>query len=292
MKRCRALNGMAYWLVSVLAAFACSAQGKSPTPDTLHGATSYPYKMISGESLLLHVFEPEKAAPGPRPALVLFFGGAWTQGSVGQFVTQAKYLSKRGMVVVLADYRVFSRQQSTGLESMADAASAMRWVRAHASDLSVDPRRIAAGGGSAGGQLALSTALMPEFADPSEDSQISAHPDALVLFNPVVDVSKFRDRFGDSVHRASPLSRPFPGLPPTLILHGRADTVAPYRDVEKFCALAKSQGESCQVVGYDGATHGFFNSSKQPFNWKMVTLQEVDRFLTQLGYLQPSKAGR
>ena len=133
---------------------------------------------------------------------------------------------------------------------------------------------------------------MPEFADPSEDTRISARPDELVLFNPVVDVSKWRARFGNNALLASPLSRPFPGLPPTLILHGRADTVVPYADVERFCTIAKSHGESCEVMGYDGASHGFFNSRKQPFNWQETTLQETVHFFTQLGYLQPSGAGR
>jgi acetyl esterase/lipase len=66
-----------------------------------------------------------------RPAIVFFFGGAWTNGNVEQFVPQSQYLAQRGMVANVADYRVFGRHITTALESIADAKSAIRWIGEH-----------------------------------------------------------------------------------------------------------------------------------------------------------------
>ena len=75
------------------------------------------------------------------------------------------------------------------------------------------------------------------------------------------------------------------GLPPTVIFHGKADAVVPYADVEKFCAESQKLGNRCQVFGYDGAPHGFFNPRVNKGKWYDETLQELDRFLTTIGYL-------
>ena len=59
----------------------------------------------------------------------------------------------------------------------------------------------------------------------------------------------------------------------------------PFADVERFCTEAQARGNRCQLVGYEGATHGFFNPQNEQGKWYRETLLEADRFLTQLGYL-------
>lgn len=87
---------------------------------------------------------------------MFFFGGAWTNGAVTQFARQARYFAQRGMVAIVADYRVFGRHRTSAFEAMADAKSALRWVRAHSAELGIESNRIVAAGGSAGGHIALS----------------------------------------------------------------------------------------------------------------------------------------
>ena len=275
-----------------LLTFAQTPSVPSPQPVSIDGATTHVYKSVGGNQLRLHVFAADGTdAAARKPAIVFFFGGGWTGGTVTQFVPQARHFAQRGMVAIVADYRVFSRHGTSPFEAMADGKSAVRWVRAHAAQLGVDSNRLAASGGSSGGHLALSAVVFDTFDERGEDKTVSSKPDALVLFNPAVDTTSttpavFKERFGDRGRDGSPVHHLGPGLPPTLILHGKSDTGIPYAHVERFCAEARMHGNQCQLVGYEGATHGFFNPQNAEGRWYRETLLEADRFLTAIGYLR------
>src|SRR5262245_37466762 len=155
-------------------------------PPKFDGARSETYKKVGDVTLSLNIFEPPGASAPNRPAIVFFFGGGWTNGSPAQFEQHCRHLASRGMVAITADYRVASRHQVKPTACLADAKSAIRWVRQNAKRLGIDPQRIAAGGGSAGGHLAAATATVPGFDEPGEDTKVSAVPNALVLFNPAL----------------------------------------------------------------------------------------------------------
>ena len=286
-------------LFSLCVSIAAAAQAPvaPPQPLAIEGAATRVYKAIGQTELRLHVFAPPGENSGQKPAIVFFFGGAWTNGTVQQFVPHSQYLAGRGMVAIVADYRVFSRHATSPFDAIADAKSAIRWVRAHAHELHIDPKRIAAGGGSSGGHLALSTAVLDAFDQPGEDRKISSKPNALVLFNPAVDTTHATpaalvDRFGTRGAEASPLHHLLRGVPPTVIFHGKADTTVPYADVERFCIEATKAGSQCQLFGYDGATHGFFNPSRDAGKGYRETLLEMDRFLVTLRYLSGPATAR
>ena len=257
----------------------------APQPLSIEGATTHVYKSINGTELRLHVFSPPNhSSARKRPAILFFFGGAWTSGDIRQFVPQSQHLAGRGMVAIVADYRVFGRHQTSPFEAMADAKSAIRWVRSRAAELGVDPDHIAASGGSSGGHIALSAAVFGGFDEPSEDQRISSKPNALVLFNPAVDPSASQ-RFGSRGMEGSPFVHVGRDLPPTVIFHGKADTTVPYSNVERFCAKANSLGNRCVLFGYEGAQHGFFNLRNESGKWYRETLLEADRFLTTIAFL-------
>src|SRR5262245_234919 len=272
-----------------LVARATTAQAPSlpPQPTSIEGATPHVYKIVGDVELRLHVFKTPR--PSPNPAIVFFFGGGWTSGTVTQFVPQAKHLAARGMVAIVADYRVFGRHGTTAFEAMADAKSALRWVRQHSTDLGVDPRRIVASGGSSGGHIALSAATFDTFDEAGEDAKTSSGPNALVLFNPAVDTTiappEARERFKGRAEEASPFQHLRRGVPLTLNLHGRAATTVPFASVERYCAESNALGNKCQLVAYEGASHGFFNPPNADGKWYRETLLEADRFLTRIGYL-------
>ena len=178
-------------------------------PPKMDGADVVVYKTVGDVKLNAYVFKPAGwKATDKRPAIVFFFGGGWTNGSPASFEHHCRYFAGRGMVAVAADYRVKSRHGVSPVECVADAKSAVRWLRANAATLGVDPDRIAAGGGSAGGHIAACAGVIKGFDEPGEDAAVSSRPDALVLFNPALDTStdRFKERFGERVADLSPVA--------------------------------------------------------------------------------------
>jgi len=264
-----------------------------PNPDFLDGADSHTYKSIDGVTLRLHIFQPNDAKARPRAAIVFFFGGGWRQGSVNQFIPHAEHLSNLGVTAVIADYRVFSRHGSTVADAVSDAKSAIRWMRSHAERLGIDPQRIAAAGGSAGGHLALATATIDGYDSAEGNLSISSRPDALVLFNPAVNTARIGEsrpaQFPGDAEILSPHHRVGENFVPTLIMHGHDDVTVPYSDVVDFCDKVIRLAGDCTLIGYEGATHGFFNKGRDNDRWYYPTVAEMDMFLTEIGYLSLQK---
>ena len=191
---------------------------------------SFVYKKTKQADLELIVhYPPNWKDSDKRPAIVFFFGGGWTGGKIGQFEPQASHLARRGMVAARADYRVKTRHGVTPKECVEDAKSAVRWMRANAAKLGVDPDRIVAAGGSAGGHIAACTAFTPGLDADDEDAKISSKPNALVLFNPVLrftGIPQLMERIGDdeALGKAiSPTLHLTKDSPPTLIFFWTAD---------------------------------------------------------------------
>src|SRR4030095_14537383 len=88
-----------------------------PQPLEISGALSRVYKSVNGSELRLHIFNPQKRGTTPAPAIVFFFGGGFTNGTVTQFTPQSNYLARRGMVAIVADYRVFARHGTSPFEA-------------------------------------------------------------------------------------------------------------------------------------------------------------------------------
>jgi len=224
--------------------------GVASAAPARHGGFAYPPQMEGARAetyktaggAKLDLYIFAPAGASNAPAIVFFFGGGWSSGSPQQF----------------------------------------------------DPGRIAAAGGSAGGHLAACTAFISGFDEPGEDQRVSAAPDALVLFNPALVLAPMEglklegfgtraneERLGTKAENLSPAHHVKPGAPPTLIFHGCADTTVPFVTAEAFAARMKAAGARCELVGYEGQAHGFFN--REP--WLTRTQAEADRFLASLGWI-------
>ena len=290
-------------LLSLFVALTAGAQEKAAKkkaggyPPVIEGTKSETYRKVGDTDLKVWIFEPAQKSAKPLPAIVFFFGGGWTGGSPTQFEPQSRHLASRGMIAIVADYRVKSRQDAKPADCVSDAKACVRWVRANAARLGIDPERIAVGGGSAGGHLAAAVATLPGLDTAKDDKSVSCLPNALVLFNPATVLTTFpgldlkgfgagldKEKFGCEPTEISPLHHVKKGTPPTIIFHGKADTTVPYTTVEKFAEVMKAAGNRCDLVGYEGQPHGFFNKSKYA-----ETLAAADDFLVSLGYLPAKK---
>jgi acetyl esterase/lipase len=108
------------------------------------------YRSVDGEQLALDVYQPANKAKN-RPAVVVVHGGGWTQGDKGLFAQQSDQLAQRGFVAFSVNYRLAPAHPFPA--AVEDVEAAVAWVRKHAKDYGVDPKRIGALGGSAGGHL-------------------------------------------------------------------------------------------------------------------------------------------
>jgi acetyl esterase/lipase len=248
------------------------------------------YKTADGIHLDLHVFEPRPdAAPPPRAALVFFFGGGWIDGSPEQFYPQCAALARRGVAAFSAEYRVASRHHTTPVEAVRDAKSAVRWLRAHAAELNIDPDRIAAGGGSAGGHIAAAAGSVPGLEEPGESTRISSRPDALVLFNPVLDQGPGgygHDRVQPYWRDISPRHHLGPRTPPTLILSGGRDALVPVAMLEDCQRDITRHGIVCELDITPEGEHGFFNYGRS--DAYAHTTHCMLTFLERLGWMPPA----
>ena len=248
------------------------------------------YKTVGDVKLYLHVVTPEGfKASDKRPAIVFFFGGGWNGGSPKQFEEHCRYLASRGMVAMAADYRVKSRNGTSPRECVQDGKSAVRWIRANAARLGIDPERIAAGGGSAGGHVAAATGTLEGLDEPGEDTSVSGKPNALVLFNPVYDNGPDGygyERVKDYYREISPLDNIRPGTPPTIVFLGTEDKLIPVATAEKYEAKMEAAGSRCDTHLYEGQPHGFFNHGRGDGRCYRDTVYKMDNFLASLGYLE------
>ena len=248
------------------------------------------YKTVGDVKLQLHIFKPENhMATDRRPCIVIFFGGGWVGGSPSQFYPHCRYLASRGMVAMSTEYRVKSRHKTTPYECVKDGKSAICWVRLHAGELGIDPRRIAAGGGSAGGHVAAATVCVKTFQEPGEDTAISSRPNALVLFNPVYDNGPEgygHDRVQEHWRAFSPMHNIDENTPPTIVFLGTKDKLIPVSTAEKYKDLMAKSGRRCDLHIYEGQPHGFFNYRKGKNTYYYQTVIKADKFLASLGYLE------
>lgn len=285
----KTLSGVA--AVGVAVAFTLNAADEHKKqfsyPPTFKDARAETYRTIGSTELKLWIFG-ESDPKAKKPAIVFFFGGGWSSGSPEQFENQARHFAKRGMIAITADYRVKNRHGVPVVECVKDAKAAIAWVRENAQRLGVDPDKIAASGGSAGGHLAACTGTLSGFGS-------DERPNAMILFNPACTLAPIAgwqlgaknadlstQRLGVEAQVISPAHHIGPHTPPTLILHGKADTTVPYASVAAFESAMKQAGRPCKLVGYEGASHGFFNRGED----YSKTLAEADAFLVDLGWIK------
>jgi acetyl esterase len=254
-----------------------------PEQDTIPAVEVF--KKIDTLNLHLNIYRPDGFNPASKhPAIIFFFGGGWVGGSTKQFHKQSLYFASRGMVAVTAEYRVSSRNKTTPFEAVADAKSAIRFLRDNATRLGIDPKRIAAAGGSAGGHLAAAADLT-KLDEPSENLKVSSRPNALILFNPVFNNGPGEygyDRIGERYPEISPYHNIREGAAPTVVFLGTKDKLVSVHTAKSYQSKMIENRNRCELFLYEGQVHGFFNTGE----YYLKTVREADIFLESLGYIR------
>lgn len=242
----------------------------------------FTYKDDDGTPRQMEIYFPEghDRENAKVPGIIMFHGGSWTGGTRAQFSYLCHYFASRGLVAATVSYELAPKDRR-GLDfegsykrvCIIDAKSAIRWYKQHAPELGIDPDRIIAGGGSAGGHIALLATTNPGLNDPEDNKAIDTSVVAYLLFNPAVIIEtdsevNLLDHIGND-------------CPPAIMFWGTND---PWLERwNPVYAEIKSRGiKSFQYWEAQDQPHSFFN--KQP--WLDITITQADKFLVEQGLLR------
>lgn len=206
------------------------------------------------QDLLLDLYAPAGDVETARPAIVFAHGGGFTGGSRTEdgIVELAEAFAARGYVTASISYRV---DPDLGYEELIvgslagempramrdaqhDMQAAVRWMRANAVDLGIDPDLIVAGGISAGASMALETAYNPDDPGASNDLDVSSEVAAAISSSGATDPRRIEG-----------------GRPPVMMFNGTNDTTAPYPLAVAACSVALARGNVCVLNTFFGEGH-------------------------------------
>ena len=225
------------------------------------------YKTIDTFKLKVDIFYTDQTFQKVNnTAIVFFHGGGWAYGTPSEFFTTCERYAKMGLVTFSVDYRLSIDNGETPsktispIECVMDAKSAMRWVRENAEKLHIDINKIVAAGQSAGGHLALCTAMIDDYNEKSDNLSISCSPNAVLLFSACVNaVEGWCDRLlGDrrnKIWSISPFHNVRKGLPPMIEFHGTDDEQVPKWTVQFFEGEMEKEGNYFEQHMYEGRKH-------------------------------------
>jgi acetyl esterase/lipase len=279
-----------------------AAPAGSQAPAALGAGARESVRYCSNQSMLLTA----PASGGARPAVLFVHGGDWMGGSLGRsgFIEHLRpTLNQAGFVVAAIDYRLAPRYKAPAQAE--DTACAVRYLRAWAHTLGIDPHHIGAWGDSAGGQLVSLLATAPPstgfFAGsyPHQSNRLQAVVDMYGIVDLPAEVSYLRSLPGgdkiaasqiariigsastadarQDLVRLSPTSYVSPGDPPFLILQGTADTIAPPSQSQDLTAKLQAAGVPVQLVLVAGGQHGLETPDENPSEPQLVN-RVVDWF--------------
>ena len=232
---------------------------------------------VQGAEITVRLYAP--AGAGPHPALVFYHGGGWVIGDLDTHDGLCRTLTNAaGCIVASVDYRLAPETKYPAAAE--DSYAALVWLAANAARLGIDPRRIAVGGDSAGGNLSTAVALMArDRKGPALAAQILIYP----VTDHNLDTSSYHENATGYVltreamrwfwrhylvreeQGKEPLASPLraaslAGLPPALVITAACD---PLRDEgEAYAARLRDAGVPVTLTRYDGMFHGFIRMTR------------------------------
>lgn len=255
-----------------------------------------------GVPLRLDLHVPD--GPGPFPTAILVHGGGFDEGSKStNFKPLFQPLSDAGFAWFSIDYRLAPKAHLQ--EAVADVFSAIEWVKAHAAQYHVDPKRIALIGESAGALLvnyggthltaATRVAAVVDFYGPSDYGTLAllrrAHPER---FN-MASVNRHASHGGGihffgvdqldeagiaKLHALAPLHAVHKGMPPFLCVHGTADDQVDFAQTPPFCKAINAVGSACEIVKVENGGHGMSHWDEPSMqHWKADTIGWLQKTL-------------
>lgn len=231
----------------------------------------------------LDIYRPRDLR-GPAPVVVFFYGGNWVAGERSDYAFVGRALASRGIVAVIADYRL--HPEVSYPDFLRDAAQAVAWAAREVRRYGGDPKRLFVMGHSAGAYNAAMVALDPRWLAEQGMAPSSlrgwiglAGPyDFLPIENPT---TKPVFHFPDTPTDSQPIQHVRAGAPPALLIAAAKDKlVEPARNTGQLAALLRAQQVPVQEIYYDSVRHTTLVATiAAPLRWLAPTLDEVADFV-------------
>jgi acetyl esterase/lipase len=256
------------------------------------------YKTIDTFKLKVDIFYTKQTfEKSNNTAIVFFHGGGWAYGTPSEFFSTCERYAKMGIVTFSVDYRlsidngIIPSKKISPIECLMDAKSAMRWVRKNAEKLHIDKNKIVASGQSAGGHLALSTAMIDTYNEKTDNLDISCKPNAVILFSACVNTVEgwcdmlLADR-RTKIWSISPFHNVKKGMPPMIEFHGTDDEQVPKWTLQFFTDQMAKQGNYFEQHMFEGRKH-YLGGSYQKYSryYDDDILKTADEFLRKFKLL-------
>lgn len=256
------------------------------------------YKKAGNNELYVDVFYTETTRQkNDNPAIAFFHGGGWVFGSPEEFHEACRRFAGKGYVTFSFQYRLSRNEDGTyphpditPVESVKDARSAIRWLRENAEKLKIDHEKIAVGGQSAGGQLALSTALLDSVNEISDNLNTSPVPNALLLYSSNVNtlepwIDMLLDERRNEIWSISPYHNLRKGMPPAIAFHGEEDDQVLFYIVRMFQSRMQELGNYYELYTYPGRRH-YLGEGNEKYSryFDEEILERTDAFLEKFGF--------
>lgn len=231
------------------------------------------YKQVDGELLYGDLYLPQGSSTS-TPAVVFVHGGVWTFGSRKDYRDFGRWMAQQGIAAFCLDMRVPTEEGFS--QPVDDVKDGIRWLRANASKFNIDPERIGLFGSSSGAHIASLAAFAADGEGLGDDpSGTSSQVNACFLLYGLYDlVTPFReglpwapaieffmggtpDEQGDVYDLYSPFTHIDGSEPPTRIMHGDIDLIAPMNEAVMLTQRLTEAGVPATFVEVDGLGHGF-----------------------------------
>lgn len=206
----------------------------------------------------LDVYVPRRAL-ADAPVVVFFYGGSWNSGAREDYGFVGEALASRGIVAVVADYRLYPQVRYPLF--LEDGARAVAWTRAHIREFSGNPQRLYLMGHSSGGynaaMLALDGSLLGAVGMSPKDLSgwigLAGPYDFLPIENPDVRPVFF---WPDSPPQSQPINHVSRGAPPALLIAAsKDDLVNPTRNTGGLARKLREAGVAVQDLYYSRPSH-------------------------------------
>lgn len=278
--------------VLVLLAVFCNAQDSEVTVTRMY------YKEVGNSKLYVDVFFTESSMQKKdNTAIAFFHGGGWVFGDPSEFNEACKRYARKGYITFTFQYRLsrnadgtYPHPEITPVESVKDARSAIRWLREKSTEWNVHPDKIVVGGQSAGGQLALSTALIDSVNENTDNLNISPVPNALLLYSSNVNtieawIDMLLGKRRTEIWSISPYHNLKKPMPPVIVFRGDMDDqVLPYI-AGMFKNKMAELGNYYEEYVYRGRKHYLGEGNEKYARYfDEEILEKTDAFLTKFGF--------